>query len=174
MALFGLALTALRRGDAETAHQFADEGLAVSRGISDPWFTSYFQWLLACAALDRGDLESARRAAEDALDIALQAGGALLIVCAREALARVEWVQGNQAAAHRQLEDALEAAVPGGVPASYISAVELTLGRLMVASGDRDAARTHVEASLALATRVGDTWSAKRAEETLTELRSVA
>jgi predicted ATPase/class 3 adenylate cyclase len=174
MALFGLALTALRRGDAETAHQFADEGLAVSRGISDPWFTSYFQWLLACAALDRGDLESARPAAEDALDIALQAGGALLIVCAREALARVEWVQGNQAAAHRQLEDALEAAVPGGVPASYISAVELTLGRLMVASGDRDAARTHVEASLALATRVGDTWSAKRAEETLTELRSVA
>jgi predicted ATPase/class 3 adenylate cyclase len=170
MALFGLALAALRRGEAETVGDLAGEGLAISRDIGDPWFTSYFQWLLASAAVDRGELTSARLAAEEALEIALQAGGNLLVVCAREALARVEWAQGKPPAARRQLEDALAASAPGGVPASYIAAVRLTLGRLIAASGHRDDARSHLEASLALATGVGDTWAAERAKSALAHL----
>jgi predicted ATPase/class 3 adenylate cyclase len=170
MALFGLALAALRRGDAETVIYLAGEGLAISRDIVDPWFTSYFQWLLASAALDQSDLASARSAAEEALEIALEIRGTLLVVCAREVLARIEWAQGNQAAAHRQLEDALAASAPGGVPASYVSAVQLTLGRLIGASGNGQTARAHLEASLALATGVGDVWAAERAERALAHL----
>jgi predicted ATPase/class 3 adenylate cyclase len=170
MALFGLALAALRRGEAETVTYLAGEGLAISRDIVDPWFTSYFQWLLAGAALDQSDLASARSAAEEALEIALEIRGTLLVVCAREVLARIEWAQGNQAAAHRQLEDALAASAPGGVPASYVSAVQLTLGRLIGASGNGQTARAHLEASLALATGVGDVWAAERAERALAHL----
>jgi tetratricopeptide (TPR) repeat protein len=172
MALFGLALAALRRGQAETVTLFAGEGLAVSRDIRDPWFTSYFQWLIASAGLDLGDLVLARSAAAEALEIAEQAGGALLVVCAREVLARIEWAEGRGAAAHLQLEEALAASAPGGVPASYISAVRLTLGRLIDATGNGDDARAHLEESLALATAVGDTWAAERAEAALAQLRS--
>jgi predicted ATPase/class 3 adenylate cyclase len=174
MALFGLALAALRRGDLERTRHLADEGLETSRGIGDPWFTSYFQWLLASAAIDSGELEAARAAAEEALEIALQAGGALLVVCAREVLARVEWAEGNEAAARRQLEDALAASAPGGVPASYVAAVQLTLGRLKGESGDADGARAHLQTSLAVATGVGDTWAAGRAEQALAHLGSIA
>ena len=170
MALFGLALAALRRGETDKVRHLASEGLAISRDIGDPWFTSYFQWLLASAALDRGDLASARSQAEEALEIGLQAGGTLLVVCAREALARVEWAQGNEAAARSQLEDALAAASLGGVPASWVAAVQLTLGRLIGASGNGGSARDHLEASLALATGVGDTWAAERAERALADL----
>ena len=150
------------------------EGLAISRDIGDPWFTSYFQWLLASAALDQSDLAVARSAAEEALEIGVQVGGTLLVVCARETLARVEWAQGNQAAAHRQLEDALAASERVGVPASYVAAVQLTLGQLIAASGDGDIARAHIEASLTLATGVGDAWAAERAERALADLGFVA
>ncbi|MDX6547581.1 MAG: hypothetical protein QOG33_1131 [Gaiellales bacterium] len=173
MALFGLALAALRRGKADTVTLLAGEGLAISRDIVDPWFTSYFQWLLASAALDLGDLTLARSAAEEALEIGQQAGGTLLVVCARETLARVEWAQGDEAAARRQLEDALAESAPGGVPASYVAAVQLTLGRLTASSGNADGARSHLEASLALATGVGDPWAAGHAERALAHLRLV-
>ena len=172
MALFGLALTALRRGDDEAVGHLAGEGLAISRMIIDPWFTSYFQWLLASSALARGDHDSARPFAEEALENALRARGALLIVCARDALARAEWAGGDPAAARRQLEEALTAAAPGGVPASYVSAVRLTLGQLIAAAGDRQGARAHLEESLALALGVGDTWAAERARRALADLES--
>ena len=174
MALFGLALAALRRGEAERVRHLGGEGLAISRDIGDPWFTSYFQWLLASAALDRSDLAVARSAAEEALEIGVQAGGTLLVVCARETLARVEWAQGNQAAAHCQLEEALAASARVGVPASYVAAVQLTLGQLIAASGNGDVARRHIEASLTLATGVGDAWAAERAEQALADLGFVA
>jgi predicted ATPase/class 3 adenylate cyclase len=176
MALFALALSALRRGDSERAVHLADEGLESSRGIGDPWFTSYFQWIRADAALDRGDLETARAAAEEALEVGLQvglqAGGALLAVCAREVLARVEWADENELAARGHLEEALTASAAGGVPASYVAAVELTLGRLLDGSGDGAAARAHLEASLAGANGVGDTWAAERAQQALARLSS--
>jgi len=170
MALFGLALAALRRGEAEKVVQLAGDGLAICREIEDPWFTSYFQWLLASAALDREDLVSARLSGEEALEIALQTGGALLVVCARETVARVEWAQGNDLSARRQLEGALAASAPGGVPASYVAAVQLTLGRLVAASGDRGGARSHLEKSLALAASVGDAWAVEHAERALEDL----
>jgi hypothetical protein len=64
----------------------------------------------------------------------------------------------------------LAASAPGGVPASYVAAVQLTLGRLVAASGDRDGARSHLETSLALAASVGDAWAVQRAERALEDL----
>ena len=170
MALFGLALAALRRGEPEVVRRLGGEGLAISRDIVDPWFTSYFQWLLASAALEEGDLVSARVAAEEALAVGLQAGGALLVVCARETLARVEWAEGNEDAARGHLEEALTTSALGGVPASYVAAVQLTLGRLLAATGNEDRARAHIDASLVLATGVGDRWAAERAEQAVVDL----
>jgi hypothetical protein len=60
----------------------------ISRDIGDPWFVSYFAWLLACAALDRADPETARPAAEEALEVGVAAGGALLGVRRRPGLVR--------------------------------------------------------------------------------------
>jgi predicted ATPase/class 3 adenylate cyclase len=170
MSLFALALAALRRGDVAAVAELGGEGLRTSRQIGDPWFTSYFHWLLASAALERQDAAAARPEAEAALEVGLQIGGALLVVCARETLARVEWEDGDVAAARRQLDEALAAAAPGDVPASYVSAVELTLGRLIGESEDTDVARAHLEAALALARGVGDTWAAGRASRALEQL----
>jgi predicted ATPase/class 3 adenylate cyclase len=170
MALFALALAALRRGDVATVAELGGEGLRISRAIGDPWFISYFHWLLASQAIERGDAAAARPDAEGALEVGLQIGGTLLVVCAREALARVELAEGNEAAARRQLDEALVAAAAGGVPASYVSAVELTLGRLAATSGSGEEARAHLETALALAGGVGDTWAADRARVALERL----
>lgn len=170
MCLFGLALSAARRGKMAEATRFADEGLDISRRIGDPWFTSYFQWIRASVALEHDDLGFARSAAEEALEVGLQAGGALLVVCAKELLARVEWGQGDETMAQRQLVEALAAVEGGGVPASYVAAVELTLGRLLASKGDADGARVHLQASLTAATGVGDFWAAEKATTAISEL----
>jgi ATP/maltotriose-dependent transcriptional regulator MalT len=163
MCLFGMALSALRRGNVVDAARFADEGLEISRRIGDPWFTSYFQWIRADLALERDDLDDAHSAAQEALEVGLEAGGALLVVCAKDVLARVEWAQGDEARAQRELLEALTVAEGGGVPASYVAAVELTLGQLLAAAEDAVGAREHFEASLTEATRVGDAWAAEKA-----------
>ena len=53
MALFALALTARRMGDHDAARVEGDEGLAISRRLGDPFFASYFLWVLASVAHDR-------------------------------------------------------------------------------------------------------------------------
>ena len=170
MSLFGLALSAVRRGNVAEAARFAEEGLEISRRIGDPWFTSYFQWIRANVALAQGDLEEARSASDEALDVGRQVGGALLVVCAQEVLARVEWAGGDETAARRHLFEALAATEGGGVPASYVAAVELTLGRLLAAGGDAQGSRRHLEASLRDATRVGDMWAAENARAAILEV----
>jgi predicted ATPase/class 3 adenylate cyclase len=173
MSLFGLALSAVRRGTLADAARFADEGLEISRSIGDPWFTSYFQWIRASVALEQDDLNAARSAAEDALEIGLQTGGGLLVVCARETLARVVWHQGDERAAERHLTDALAATEDGGVPASYVAAVELALGELLAAKGDAEGARLHLDASLAEASRVGDAWAWEKARTAIQRVAEV-
>jgi predicted ATPase/class 3 adenylate cyclase len=170
MCLFGLALSAFRRGNVANAERFAHEGLEISRRIGDPWFTSYFQWIRASVGIEQGDLDAARRAAEEALEVGLQAGGALLVVCAKEALARAEWAQGDEAAAHEHLAEALSTAEAGGVPASYVAAVELTLGELFAANGNTAQAKEHMAASLKDATRVGDSWAGAKAMTAIRQL----
>jgi ATP/maltotriose-dependent transcriptional regulator MalT len=118
--------------------------------------------------LHHGDLTW--KAAEEALEVGLQAGGALLVVCAKEMLARVEWGHGDETMAQRQLVEALAAVEGGGVPASYVAAVELTLGRLLASKGDADGARVHLRASLSAATGVGDFWTAEKATTAISEL----
>ena len=92
------------------------------------------------------------------------------MVCAKEVLARVEWGQGDETMAERQVVEALAAAEGGGVPASYVAAVELTLGQLLASKGDADGARMHLQSSLTAATGVGDFWAAEKATTAISEL----
>jgi hypothetical protein len=81
MALFRLALSASRRDDLEAARMLGPEGLAICREIGDPWFSSYFLWVLASAAYADGELTQARREIDEALALAREINGALLLVC---------------------------------------------------------------------------------------------
>ena len=64
MANFGLALTAVMRGDLEAARTLSEEGLAICREIGDLWFVSYFLWIMARASTLAGDVPRARAEAE--------------------------------------------------------------------------------------------------------------
>lgn len=166
MALFGLALEAIRREELGRARTLGEEGLAICREIGDQWFISYFLWLLALASLGLAQSERARHEADEALTVGREVGGALLVVCALEVLARLELAAGDLGSARVRLDEAL-AVAEAGVPASYVAAVYLTRGMLARAGGDADGARSELERSREVARASGDTWAEAAARAAL-------
>ena len=164
MSLFGLALTTSRRGDADRARELSREGLAVSRAMGDPWFSSYFLWLVSLSA---GDASEARTAAEEAYEVATAMGVDLLTACALEALARAAYAQGDDDAAERYLAEGLDVSARGGVPKSYVAALHRARAEIAAARGDDERALASAEESLAIARDVGDAWAVERASELL-------
>src|SRR5207248_312885 len=135
MSLFGLALTAQRRGDHESVRDLASEGLAVSRAFGDQWFTSYFLWLLAAASLGVCDVARAQREADESVEVARQIDSPLLLTCGLEVRARAAWHAGDRTQAIRDLDAALVAAGRGGVPKSYIATALIARAELLVEDG---------------------------------------
>ena len=163
MALFGLALTAARRGDLGPARALGEEGLAVCREIGDLWFVSYFLWLLATVATTSGQLAAARAFAEESLDVARELDAPLLLVCALDAMAAVARAEGDDETARAHLDEAERIGRAGTVPGSYLSSVLRGLGELALARGDLTGARLRFEESLSFAREVGDVWASERA-----------
>jgi ATP/maltotriose-dependent transcriptional regulator MalT len=162
----------VRRHELETARVLGGEGLAVSREIGDPWFSSYFLWLLGTAALEQGDLAGARVEIEEALAVAREIDAALLLVCALEVLGRIELADGDRTAARRQLREALEISDRGDVPPSYVAAVHFALAALAGASGEPAEARAQLERSADVAHGAGDAWAEARALDALATVDS--
>ena len=167
MSLFGLALTTTRRGDARRAGELAREGLAVSRAMADPWFTSYFLWLVSLSTLALGEPAQAHAEAEEAYAVATGIGVDLLVACALEALARSAHALGDDHAAERRLAEGLEVAARGGVPKSYVAALHRARAEIAAGRGDVEGASASARESLSIARDVGDAWAVERASELL-------
>jgi len=166
MALFALALTAVRRGEFDAAREASEEGIEICRGLGDVWFVSYFGWTLSTALRLAGDVRSARESAAAALAVARGVQAPLLLVCALEASAAAARADGDRDVAAEYLGEALEIGRAGGVPASYVSEVLRASAQLCAEDGDQAArARALAAEALELAARVGDTWAEGRAAE---------
>jgi predicted ATPase len=167
MALFGLALTDVRLGELSSARALAEEGLGICRQIGDRFFCSYFLWILASVAVEEGDPPSALAHARESLEIAEELDAPLLVVCALEASAAAARMDGDDEHALELLTRADELGRGGMVPLSYVATVARALGELAVARGDRATAREHLDRSLSVARRVGDTWGVARSASAL-------
>src|SRR6266446_1654173 len=170
MALFGLALTATRRGDLGPARALGEEGLAVCREIGDLWFVSYFLWILATVATASGELAAARVHAEESLDVARELDAPLLLVCALDGMAAVARAEGDDDSAGTHLAEAEEIGRASAVPGSYLSSVLRGLGELAATRGDLADAQNRFEESLSLARDVGDELRATESAERLASL----
>jgi predicted ATPase/class 3 adenylate cyclase len=163
MSLFGLALTASRRGDHVSAREHASEGLAVSRELGDLWFTSYFLWLLADASLQAGDLSRALAEADESVAVAQRIESALLVVCGLEVRARVRLEAGDRAAAIADLDEGLVIAERGGVPKSYRATALATRAAVFLDDGQPSEAHALLEQAERLAGDVHDRFVVERA-----------
>jgi tetratricopeptide (TPR) repeat protein len=173
MSLFGLALTASRRGDAERTRGLGQEGLSICRAIGDPWFTSYFLWLLALSSLELGELGQARIEAEESFAIAKRLNVALLAACALEALGRVARAGRDADAAERHFAEGLAVAAAGTVPKSYQAAIHRARGELAYDRQYYVNAKAAAGSSLLLAREVGDAWEAEAASKLLRAIDAV-
>jgi hypothetical protein len=170
MALFAIALAAVRSGDPGTAVGASVEGLEICRGLGDLWFVSYFEWILSTASRETGDVEAARGWAADALLVARQIEAPLLLVCALEASAAAARCVGDHGAALAYLQEAEALGRAGGVPGSYVSEVFRASAELAAEGGDNTRATSLASEALELARAVGDSWAERRAAEQLAAL----
>jgi predicted ATPase len=170
MALFGLALTARRAGDAAEATASGEQGLEICRRLGDGFFSSYFLWVLASVARDAGELQRSRALADEALLIARELQVPVLLVCALEVRASVGRDEGDPTAARELLEEADRIGGDGSVPGSYRSEAVRLLGNLDADDGDSDGARRRFAEALELARAVSDPWAEARAAADLERL----
>ena len=170
MALFALALVAVRRDKLVTAREASEEGLEICRGLGDVWFVSYFQWILSTASRFAGDLPAARDWAAGALAAAREVQAPLLLVCALEASASAALAAGERDAAAEHLQEARDLSRAGGVPGSYVSEALRASAELAAGDGDDAGARAMADEARGLAARVGDTWAERRASDLLASL----
>jgi predicted ATPase/class 3 adenylate cyclase len=167
MALFALALVAVREGDLEAAREASEEGLEICRGLGDLWFVSYFEWIRSTAGRLAGDVAAAAEHATQALGVARELGVPLLLVCALEASAAAARSGGDHRAALAHLQEAEALGRAGGVPGSYVSEVFRALAELAAECGDTARASTLAGEALELARAVGDVWAERRAADQL-------
>jgi predicted ATPase/class 3 adenylate cyclase len=167
MALFGLALNAVRVGRLDTAGEASREGLEISRPMGDLWFVSYFLWTLSTASRLSGDAAAARRQADESLAVARELAAPLLLVCALEAQAAAARDQGDRDAAEAALREAETIGRAGGVPGSYLAEALRAAAELAWEAGDRERALGLAEESRALADHVGDPWVQRRVADLL-------
>lgn len=167
MALFGVALNAVRDGRLDTAEQASREGLEISRPLGDLWFVSYFLWTRSTASRLSGDAAAAWLQADESLAVARELGAPLLLVCALEAQAAAARDQGDGEVVAAALQEAETIGRAGGVPGSYVAEVLRAAAELAWEAGDRQRALGLAEESRALADHVGDPWVQRRVAELL-------
>jgi predicted ATPase/class 3 adenylate cyclase len=165
MALFGVALNAVRDGRLDTAEQASREGLGISRPMGDLWFVSYFLWTRSTASRLSGDAAAARMQADEALAVARELGAPLLLVCALEAQSAAARDQGDGEVAAAALREAETIGRAGGVPGSYVAEVLRAAADLAGEAGDQERALSLAAEARALADHVGDPWVQRRVAE---------
>jgi predicted ATPase/class 3 adenylate cyclase len=170
MALFALALVAVREGELGAAREASEEGLEICRGLGDLWFVSYFEWIFSTACRLAGDVGAAHEHAAEALRVARQLEAPLLLVCALEASAAAARCIGDQGAALAYLREAEAVGRAGGVPGSYVSEVLRASAELAAEAGDSTRAASLASEAVKLARTVGDSWAERRAADQLASI----
>lgn len=142
---------------------YADQGLAVARGLDDSWFIPYFLWVLATVETDAGGHGVAEAAAGECLRLARELGAPMMLVCGLDAAAACARCAGNDEAAIALLLEAESIAEAGPVPWSYVCSALTALALVQAQSGDQNEAAVRLQRSLELAEQAGDQWAEGRA-----------
>ncbi len=148
LALLGTAR--LRKGDVETARKNFQQGLAI-----DPNSSVIANNLAVANALERGNLDEAMALAQKAREISPD------LVNAADTLGWIQYQKGLYPSAIRHLEEAVRKAPDSGM-------YQYHLGMALVAAGQKDRGRGHLETAVKLKLESND---AAQARTTLAKLR---
>ncbi len=168
-ALLTLGVAEWATGDLTSAASTHDEGAALYDGLDDRWGATVTRILRARTARDMGDLQTAEALLEIAVDDAKETGDRHVIGLAYEQYARLclEW--GDRERAEMWAQACLDQNETLGYQEGICAGLSL-IGRIQLADGNPDAARsTHIRA-LGLASAIGHLGATCNALEAIAEI----
>jgi tetratricopeptide (TPR) repeat protein len=148
------ATVAWARGHFDRARQLYEDGIAASIAGGDRWRAATAQAQLARLHRDRDEPDAAYEAARRSLALSTEVGEELARGLAHDVLASLEHRWGDLAAARRLVEEALTHYRLVGYQEGEAPALHL-VGRIALAAGERDRARSALLRSLQLCRRIG-------------------
>jgi predicted ATPase/DNA-binding SARP family transcriptional activator len=156
-ALFQLGMVAYISGDYATAQSVLDEGLAISRPLSDDWGTAYTLAILGMVRLAQGQAAQAYELLAESLATWRRNGSPRLGVFCFSFFGIVARVTGKHEEAESALQEGLTLAQNAGDRYGVATFLH-SLAALKLAQTEYEAAATAVQDSLAIFTELGDRW----------------
>ncbi|MFO7537496.1 MAG: tetratricopeptide repeat protein, partial [Chloroflexota bacterium] len=155
--LFQLGMVAYVSGDYATAQNALDEGLAISRRLSDDWGTAYTLAILGMVRLAQGQAAQAYELLSKSLATWRRNGSPRLGVFCFSFFGIVARVTGKHEEAEAALQEGLTLAQHAGDRYGVATFLH-SLGALKLAQAAYEEAAKAVQDSLAIFTELGDRW----------------